>query len=724
MGKFGRLVKRVTGVKKLGGGSRSSQDADSDDPERVGAVDRMPPRWEPPVSPPAPRGDAPAGASSSSEEASPPDPRSDKLAALLRQGVRIDASSANPLAAVSRSTPFPAAPSRIASPIASPSAVAASVPRVPATAQSDAASPFASPLASPTASPTASPLASPLASPDASAPRALERARRAATSFSAVADRAAAAHLDPPSEAVTRSEAPEAPAAGGPDLRASVVETARASRDDRAVLERAAVTLQSHARGLLARAAARRRRAARRAASLREARERERAAATRIQAWARGRAARRFAEMTRFKRNGERRVAAIEAELAALRAAVVANAAAGGPIKTESPEVAGDWRRAFRAATPEAVGFERERADRARGRTPSSRRATPTSTAARRASDGRSPRTRVPRVASDASPSVSGDVEFSFSPPDPASSAPGSSSPEAWRSPASNAGPRRDRHARPVTAAKRRAVSPGSRVVAAAEALARRYHESPLWDWDAGPLARDGTEEPGASRRAAPVLPTPPRDARRARAHRETHAGFAPTPRTPATPPSAPRSVSFLASSGDATRSFSDAAGSRDAARGRGGAARDARLPSVTEHERGTATRRLRDGRTRARAPARGVGTRVIPLEARVGAATASVRASERERETVPDPETPAPERASAFERRDDRRSAVAPTGPPPRAHRSTPPRAAVVAIPESLSTPRRAPRRTERAAASSAGAGQQAGTPGDSPASPPAGVE
>ena len=111
MGKFGRLVKRVTGIKKLGGGSRPTRDADSDDRERGGGVAAsMPPRWDPPVSPPAPRGDAPAGASFSSEEASPPDARGDKLAALLRQGVRIDASPAKPLAAVSGTSPFPAAP--------------------------------------------------------------------------------------------------------------------------------------------------------------------------------------------------------------------------------------------------------------------------------------------------------------------------------------------------------------------------------------------------------------------------------------------------------------------------------------------------------------------------------------------------------------------------------------------------------------------------------------
>ena len=117
MGKFGRLVKRVTGIKKLGGGSRPTRDADSDDRERGGGVAAsMPPRWDPPVSPPAPRGDAPAGASFSSEEASPPDARGDKLAALLRQGVRIDASPAKPLAAVSGTSPFPAAPGPFPSP--------------------------------------------------------------------------------------------------------------------------------------------------------------------------------------------------------------------------------------------------------------------------------------------------------------------------------------------------------------------------------------------------------------------------------------------------------------------------------------------------------------------------------------------------------------------------------------------------------------------------------
>ena len=146
MGKFGRLVKRVTGIKKLGGGSRPTRDADSDDRERGGGVAAsMPPRWDPPVSPPAPRGDAPAGASFSSEEASPPDARGDKLAALLRQGVRIDASPAKPLAAVSGTSPFPAAPGPFPSPGAAAAVTApgdASGPR-----ETLAGSPFGSPAA-------------------------------------------------------------------------------------------------------------------------------------------------------------------------------------------------------------------------------------------------------------------------------------------------------------------------------------------------------------------------------------------------------------------------------------------------------------------------------------------------------------------------------------------------------------------------------------------------
>ena len=146
MGKFGRLVKRVTGIKKLGGGSRPTRDADSDDRERGGGVAAsMPPRWDPPVSPPAPRGDAPAGASFSSEEASPPDARGDKLAALLRQGVRIDASPAKPLAAVSGTSPFPAAPGPFPSPGA---AAAATAPGdAPGPRETLAGSPFGSPAA-------------------------------------------------------------------------------------------------------------------------------------------------------------------------------------------------------------------------------------------------------------------------------------------------------------------------------------------------------------------------------------------------------------------------------------------------------------------------------------------------------------------------------------------------------------------------------------------------
>jgi hypothetical protein len=155
MGKLGRLVKRVTGIKKLGGGSRPPRDAEPDDRERGGGVAAsMPPRRDPPVSPPAPRGDAPAGASFSSEEESPPEPRGDKLAALLRQGVRIDESPATPHAAiVSLTSPFPAPPSPFASP---PRAIAAPPSRAPATARGDenvvvapafAGSPFGSPAA-------------------------------------------------------------------------------------------------------------------------------------------------------------------------------------------------------------------------------------------------------------------------------------------------------------------------------------------------------------------------------------------------------------------------------------------------------------------------------------------------------------------------------------------------------------------------------------------------
>ena len=82
-------------------------------------------------------------------------------------------------------------------------------------------------------------------------------------------------------------------------------------------------------------------------------------------------------------------------------------------------------------------------------------------------------------VASDASPSTSASSPI----PEPATfSRPGSSGPEARRPREAARAAASRRSARPVTAAKRRAVSPGSRVVAAAEALARRYHESPLWD--------------------------------------------------------------------------------------------------------------------------------------------------------------------------------------------------------------------------------------------------
>lgn len=156
MGKLGRLVKRVTGIKKLGGGSRPPRDAEPDDRERGGGVAAsMPPRRDPPVSPPAPRGDAPAGASFSSEEESPPEPRGDKLAALLRQGVRIDESPATPHAdIVPLTSPFPAPPSPFASP---PRAIAAPPSRAPATARGDenvvvasnsfAGSPFGSPAA-------------------------------------------------------------------------------------------------------------------------------------------------------------------------------------------------------------------------------------------------------------------------------------------------------------------------------------------------------------------------------------------------------------------------------------------------------------------------------------------------------------------------------------------------------------------------------------------------
>jgi hypothetical protein len=583
MGKLGRLVKRVTGIKKLGGGSRPPRDAEPDDRERGGGVAAsMPPRRDPPVSPPAPRGDAPAGASFSSEEESPPEPRGDKLAALLRQGVRIDESPATPHAAiVSLTSPFPAPPSPFASP---PRAIAAPPSRAPATARGDenvvvasnsfAGSPFGSPAAraspfTPTATFATLPEEQPNVNvfvadfPDVPDVAGVPRARGAETT---VDGRSPSPSPELSSPFASPSPSPFASPFASPDAFAARAE-ARRARDaerraamsssqavsvDPAARERAAVTLQARARGFLARAAARRRRAARRAAALRETYERERAAATVIQAFVRGRAARRFAETTRRRRGGERRVAAIEAELAALRAAVVANASYGG--SSRSPEFSGDWRRA-RATTftasrkeerekstpPGPFGVSRGtvRVDGVRG----VRRATDASLG----------------VASDASPSASGS-----SPPDAARSSPESSSPELWRSPASTAAHRRSARRDGSTAAKRsafasrREMSPGSRVVAAAEALARRYHESPLWDVEAS----DATERRRETSRLSagpPASRAPLRDARArsarekndetndddAYAYRSRSRSFAPssrvsshaqTPRTPRTP--------------------------------------------------------------------------------------------------------------------------------------------------------------------------------------------
>jgi hypothetical protein len=534
MGKFGRLVKSTFGIKKLGGGSRLASDFDADDRGGGGgeASAPMPHRADPKQPPAAPvvfktpplarRDDAPASTSfSSSEEDSPPAQHGGKLAALLKQGVRIDASpgvalpetqhgGASPTIApppnerdVNLGSPFgspavvPTAraialpPARTASPtetIAEPQTATTSTDFGLFSTTTNPADLF---HLFPPASPTRSQFASPFSSPDAFERRADERRARAENRDVVVGGVAHVATAD-----TTGMSLPQTQPTPSAVPHARVVRRINTDAEqtpafvDPATVAKAVTTVQSYARGALARSETARKRAARRADLLRLEEQIETNAATRIQALVRGVHGRKLAQATRRRRGGEQRVAAIEQELAALRAAVMANAKAGVPRR--SPEIQGDWRRGGvdRASARSAALLSTTRTARRPAATPNNapRFFTPKTS------------TRRPRGYDDddddddekSTPSTSGSGAWGGSTVSSSSSLDhGKTQMRSLRvvSVSKRLGSVTHQRAVPVTqravpvvSVSKHSVSPGSRVVAAAEALARRYHESPLWD--------------------------------------------------------------------------------------------------------------------------------------------------------------------------------------------------------------------------------------------------
>ena len=501
MGKFGRLVKSMTGIKKLSGGSRRPSNIDTNDHSGGGGTSApMPTRADPkhapapaplPVSPlVAPRDDAPASASFSSEDESPPELQGGKLAALLRQGVRIDASpTAAAFPAPTHASPTIAPPpnssvGNLGSPFGSPEPVARAMPltqqpfpfettgtmSMGATTMShQPAHPFD--LFQPVSPPT-SPFQSPFSSPDAFARRAEERRGRAEKR-----DAIDVGLLEGIEGQQTQQATP----------------VSQTKSVDPETMARAVSTVQSYARGALARSETARKRATRRADLLRVEEQRENEAATRIQAMVRGVLDRRKAEITRRRRGGERRVAAIEAELAALRAAVVANAKFGG-VPSKSPEIKGEWRR---GGVDQVSLRSQNLLDTARGRgrpvgslhveslrhvqllSPATPRFFTPETSKRPSRRRRGQHDTdddSSRALEKETPSTSGS-EYVVS-PDTSSSSGDSHLNSVRRSGRRASVSKRTEY---VSSASKH-VSPGSRVVAAAEALAKRYHESPLWD--------------------------------------------------------------------------------------------------------------------------------------------------------------------------------------------------------------------------------------------------
>jgi hypothetical protein len=298
--------------------------------------------------------------------------------------------------------------------------------------------------------------------------------------------------------------------------------------------------VQAHARGALARFETARKRASRRAEALRaeERRAVERDAATKIQAAIRGALGRREAAARRRKNashnvRGEEeggdgaagwrayswqrsQVAAIEAELAALRRVVVESAAAGGgragggdedammdrrasssarrkgllgaARARDGPELPANWRRGgvdpvgggAAERTRREGGDSRESVSALSRKRVPRRRASPAWDDSRRvrAWDTTQRHQRAPgaAVSSDRS---NGSFSFGFG-GEGSFTVAGSSDGESVSG------------SLPSGSGSTSSISPGSRIVAAAEKLAKRYHENPLWGDDAREALEDG----------------------------------------------------------------------------------------------------------------------------------------------------------------------------------------------------------------------------------------
>ena len=235
----------------------------------------------------------------------------------------------------------------------------------------------------------------------------------------------------------------------------------------------------------------------RRADALRAEERRETNAAVAIQAAARGWRARIRARTIRDERVSaaaeekpsarfgwqREQAAAIEAELAALRKVVVEAAAAG--VVSRSPEIIGEWRRGGVDVVGARVGAPPASAPatatRTRTRTPPPRwergRATRRSPGTPRGPGAQSSTRRFPTPSLDESARDSSPWDGST----PANSSSGGDSPTPTRSRARRSG---------NVVAPPASISPGSRIVAAAEALARKFHENPLWDEAVGDVGR------------------------------------------------------------------------------------------------------------------------------------------------------------------------------------------------------------------------------------------
>ena len=613
MGKFGRLVKSTFGIKKLGGptsfATRTAAPAGPiDAPTPAPPVDtRLVPETGPPASPrPAPVPTPRALPAEASEPA-----RIDR-APLVRRSADVSPEP-DPLPSrdpVARDEPIPEfvqpfedlpprdprAPSNppAASPLARFPSSAASIDRRSAATASSAA----------TATATAADEASAIASvqnrspvvPGGVARRAAARQARAVARSAAFASADARPEPGPhPTVSVSQTFVPTAtPSASHRSAshrsspRTPSTPPARAVPDEE-TLRRAATTLQSHARGALARSETARKRAMRRADALRAEERRETNAAVAIQAAARGMRARIRARTIRDERVSaaaeekpsarfgwqREQAAAIEAELAALRKVVVEAAAAG--VVSRSPEIIGEWRRGGVDVVGARVGAPPASAPatatRTRTRTPPPRwergRATRRSPGTPRGPGAQSSTRRFPTPSLDESARDSSPWDGST----PANSSSGGDSPTPTRSRARRSG---------NVVAPPASISPGSRIVAAAEALARKFHENPLWDEAVGDV--DGAAL-AAARSPSPWSKTKPTATRDSSASwspsvrgRDSSASWSPSirglvsasrpRRAPASPPGVTRG------SPEATARFEFAAATSPTIRRRLGASR------------------------------------------------------------------------------------------------------------------------------------------------------